>query len=183
MKDFQLNLWRIFSWIYEGFSCVVKCSIFNWKNFIFSLFLQKKLPPLDSQFTTLYQAPPPAKNAKNLLLHRSFSEKVISQAPRPSPTPALQGAEFQLNFSQISIEFQLNFSWISLRARGKNWYIPWGHFENLFENNIFGGGTAPFAWGLFASLLDLCSTGKQNWVTLHSRQDWKSKPLFLSLVS
>ena len=22
---------------------------------------------------------------------------------------------------------------------------PWGHFENFFENNIFGGGTAPFA--------------------------------------
>ena len=177
MKDFQLDLWKVqtVAWSNVQFS-IGKISFFRF-------FCKKKLPPLDSQFTTLYQAPPPAKNAKNLLLHRSFSEKVISQAPRPSPTPALQGAEFQLNFSQISIEFQVNFSWISLRARGKNWYIPWGHFENLFENNIFGGGTAPFAWGLFASLLDLCSTGKQNWVTLHSRQDWKSKPLFLSLVS
>ena len=96
---------------------------FSWSQFIvekfqfsiekipfFRIFWKKKLPPLVSQITTLYQAPPPAKNAKNLLLHRSFSEKVISQAPRPSPTPALQGAEFQLNFNQISIEFQLNFS-------------------------------------------------------------------------
>ena len=49
------------------------------------------MPPLVSQITTLYQAPPPAKNAKNLLLHRSFSEKVISQAPRPSPAPAVEG--------------------------------------------------------------------------------------------
>ena len=88
----------------DQFSCVVKFSIFHWKNFIFSHFLKKKLPKIDSQFTTLYRAPPAAKNAKNLLDHCSFSEKVISRAPRPSPTPALQGAEFQLNFNWISVE-------------------------------------------------------------------------------
>ena len=165
-----LYLLHFSTWPRDQFSCVVKFSIFNWKNLIFSHFLKKKLPKIDSQFTTLYRAPPAAKNAKNLLDHCSFSEKVISRAPRPSPTPALQGAEFQLDFS-----------WISLRARGKNWYIPWGHFENFFDNNIFGGGTAPFAWGLFASLLNLCSTGKKNWVTFHSRQDWKSKPIFATL--
>ena len=61
------------------------------KNSFFRIFCKKKLPPLVSQITTLYQAPPPAKNAKNLLLHRSFSKKVISQAPRPPPAPAVEG--------------------------------------------------------------------------------------------
>ena len=59
----------------------------------FRIFAKKKSPPLVSQITTLYRAPPPGKNGKNLLDHCSFSEKVISQAPRPPPAPALQGAE------------------------------------------------------------------------------------------
>ena len=86
------------------------------KNSFFRIFCKKKLPPLVSQITTLYQAPPPAKNAKNLLLHCSFSEKVISQAPRPSPAPALQGAEFQLNLRWIAEEFSKKVSKFSVCA-------------------------------------------------------------------
>ena len=86
-----LYLLHFSTWPRDQFSCVVKISIFNWKNFIFSHFLKKKLPKIDSQFTTLYRAPPAAKNAKNLLDHCSFSEKVISRAPRPSPAPAVEG--------------------------------------------------------------------------------------------
>ena len=93
-----------------------KISIFNCKNPIFSHFSQKKMLSLVSQITTLYQAPPPAKNAKNLLLHRSFSKKVISQAPRPSPAPALQGAEFQLNLRWIAEEFSKKVSKFSVCA-------------------------------------------------------------------
>ena len=50
------------------------------------------MPPLVSQITTLYRGPPSReKRKKNLLDHCSFSEKVISRAPRPSPAPALEG--------------------------------------------------------------------------------------------
>ena len=49
----------------------------------FRIFAKKKSLPLVSQITSLYRAPPHGKNAKNLLDHCSFSEKVISPAPRP----------------------------------------------------------------------------------------------------
>ena len=116
---FNLELFCFLVCFCEALSCRTPRRKFQFsivKIPFFRIFRKKKMLSLVSQITTLYQAPPPAKNAKNLLLHCSFSEKVISQAPRPSPAPALQGAEFQLNLRWIAEEFSKKVSKFSVCA-------------------------------------------------------------------
>ena len=92
---FNLELFCFLVCFCEALSCRTPRRKFQFsivKIPFFRIFRKKKMLSLVSQITTLYQAPPPAKNAKNLLDHCSFSEKVISRAPRPWPAPALEGA-------------------------------------------------------------------------------------------